>query len=210
MLLCERDFFCISHTGENRQPESISHAGENRQPESISHTGENRQAENRQKLWTLLFDAQLNRPILTANQVNNYVVSESLFPSIRNIACQIAMERHHWEHPTPKQFTTASDWFAGRILTLGIRAFYVLPQYFSIIEEANQKANQFAIEHDLPMRQAEIIIDCSVAENTAKITLGNEVSLPSQNLGAVGNALFLKEQMTFINHCNTGICGSFL
>lgn len=56
------------------------------------------------------------------------LISEALIPQVRTIATLIAAERHDFNQSSPSVFTDEADFFAARILVLGVRvSIWILP-----------------------------------------------------------------------------------
>lgn len=53
------------------------------------------------------------------------LISEALIPQVRTIATLIAAERHDFNQSSPNVFTDEADFFAARILVLGVRRFHL-------------------------------------------------------------------------------------
>ena len=107
--------------------------------------------------WCLVVDGNSHRDDLCRDEVGfetSGMLSEALLPQIRTIACMIASQRHDFSKTSPDVFTEEADWFAARILVLGVRVFYVDVSLFAMLNLANSRAKDFAMQHDLPFTPA--------------------------------------------------------
>ena len=84
------------------------------------------------------------------------LISEALIPQIRSLATLIAAERHDFNYNSPAVFTEEADFFAARILILGVRRFHLDITLMPMLKIANQRAQTFAKHHHLPFSPAEM------------------------------------------------------
>ena len=84
------------------------------------------------------------------------LISEALIPQVRTIATLIAAERHDFNQSSPSVFTDEADFFAARILVLGVRRFHLDITLLPMLKTANQRAQTFAKHHHLPFSPAEM------------------------------------------------------
>lgn len=84
------------------------------------------------------------------------LISEALLPDIRTIATLIAAERHQFDQTSPDVFTEEADFFAARILVLGVRRFHLDITLTPMLKTANRRAQTFASKHNFPFAPAEI------------------------------------------------------
>lgn len=84
------------------------------------------------------------------------LISEALIPQIRFLATLIAAERHDFNRNSPAVFTEEADFFAARILILGVRRFHLDITLMPMLKTANQRAQTFAKHHHLPFSPAEM------------------------------------------------------
>ena len=68
---------------------------------------------------------------------SGHAAAEALLPQIRSLACLIAAERHNFEQHSPEVFTEEADWFAARILVLGVRVFHLDITLIPMLQTAN-------------------------------------------------------------------------
>ncbi len=72
----------------------------------------------------LMINGNSHRPDLLMNFFEHEdLLQEAMLPEIRTIATLIAAQRHDFSQPSPTHFTEEADWFAARILVLGVRFF---------------------------------------------------------------------------------------
>lgn len=84
------------------------------------------------------------------------LICEAMLPDIRTVAALIAAERHAFDRISPAVFTQEADFFAARILVLGVRRFHLDVRLTPMLDTANQRARAFASKHSLPFAPAEI------------------------------------------------------
>ena len=114
------------------------------------------------------------------------LLQEAMLPEIRTIATLIAAQRHDFNQPSPTHFTEEADWFAARILVLGVRFFHLEICMLPILKLANQRAAAFAKQHGLTFQAAEIraslhssrpanmlLMECDLMMDTKKVQLCN-------------------------------------
>ncbi|EGV37996.1 hypothetical protein [Neisseria weaveri] len=89
-------------------------------------------------------------------QTEHPTVSEALLPNIRTTATLIAAMRHQFDRPSPTVFTEEADWFAARILVLGVRFFHLDITLLPMLSLANRRAKEFAALHQLPFTPAKM------------------------------------------------------
>ena len=70
-------------------------------------------------------DAQDFSPAFLDAGQGETLISESMIPQVRTVATMIAAERHDFSSTSPAEFTDAADFFAARILVLGVRCFHL-------------------------------------------------------------------------------------
>ncbi|PSJ81454.1 hypothetical protein [Neisseria iguanae] len=92
----------------------------------------------------------------TLPDASENLISEAMLPNIRTIATLIATERHQFEQASPAVFTEEADFFAARILVLGVRRFHLDITLTTMLKTANQRAQAFAFKHKLPFTPADI------------------------------------------------------
>ena len=114
------------------------------------------------------------------------LLQEAMLPEIRTIATLIAAQRHDFSQPCPTHFTEEADWFAARILVLGVRFFHLEICMLPTLRLANQRAAAFAKQHGLAFQAAEIraslhssrpanmlLMECDLMMDTKTVQLCN-------------------------------------
>lgn len=84
------------------------------------------------------------------------LISEAMLPDIRTVATLIAAERHRFDQASPAVFTEEADFFAARILVLGVRRFHLDITLTPMLKTANRRAQAFASKHNLPFAPADM------------------------------------------------------
>lgn len=84
------------------------------------------------------------------------LICEAMLPQIRTVATLIAAERHAFTGHSPEVFTEEADFFAARILVLGVRRFHLNITLLPMLKTANRRAQAFAAKHGLPFAEAEM------------------------------------------------------
>lgn len=106
----------------------------------------------------LICDGNAHRPDLFTTEKFNHpdIIHEYLLPTIRTTALQIALMHHDWTKPSPAIFTEEADWFAARIVVLGVREFHLDVELMPMLKLANKRAQTFAHKHGLSFQEATI------------------------------------------------------
>lgn len=84
------------------------------------------------------------------------LICEAMLPQIRTVASMIAAERHLFSNRSPEIFTEEADFFAARILVLGVRRFHLDITLLPMLKTANRRAQAFAAKHGLPFIEADM------------------------------------------------------
>lgn len=123
-------------------------------------------AENQAQIQTaalhrccLVTDGNIHRPDLIGcglPQSAHPVISEAMLPKIRTVAALIAAGRHDFSQQSPDVFTEEADFFAARILVLGVRRFHLDITLLPMLKLANRRAEAFAQSRNLPFQPAEM------------------------------------------------------
>lgn len=108
--------------------------------------------------WYLALDGNQHRSDLqeTAPADKAFLISEAMLPEIRTVACLIAAERRQDGRHSPAVFTEEADWFAARILVLGVRVFHLDVTLIPMLKTANARAERFARRFGLPFVPAQM------------------------------------------------------
>ncbi|WP_051255581.1 hypothetical protein [Conchiformibius kuhniae] len=119
-------------------------------------------ATQRTALRRICFVANGNAHAPLPAALPRHCVSEAMLPNIRTTAMMIAAARRNPDARSPSHFSDDADWFAARILVLGVRVFHLPPQFAAVLEQANRRARAFAQTHGLAFRPARL---CPAASN---------------------------------------------
>lgn len=145
----------------------------------------------------LIVDGNTHRSDLCATglpQTGGIQVSEALLPQIRTVATLIAAMRHDFGSRSPDVFTEEADWFAARIIVLGVRRFHLDITLTPMLKLANRRAAAFAARHKLPVVPAEIRM--SLHSGRPANLLIAETELNMNDCGnIVANSLALKNRL---------------
>lgn len=156
-------------------------------------------AEKPLQSWYLAVDGNEHRQDLQAEipTTGEFLLCEAMLPQVRMMACWIAAERHDFSERSPKTFTEEADWFAARILVLGARVFHLDVTLIPMLDIANSRAKAFAQKHGLAFAPARIQMSLHAARPHGGLMIENEC-LAEQDLGMVGNSIWLKAQLPAI------------
>lgn len=145
--------------------------------------------------WSMIIDDSPQH--FTANPSQplapmEFMLSEALLPDIRLLACLIAAQRLDFSAPTPAIISEEADWFAARILLLGVRVFHLDITLIPLLKTANQRARLFAQKHQLAFTPAQMRM--SLHANRPEPLLIIEIETDFQeDLGLVQNSLRLAQ-----------------
>ncbi|PIT51682.1 hypothetical protein [Snodgrassella communis] len=109
--------------------------------------------------WYMIVDGNQHRSDLCQLQPQfqaPYMLSEALIPQLRLVAILIAAQRLGFDQPTPDIISEEADWFAARILVMGVRVFHLDITLIPMLKTANSRARSFAQKHNLPFTQAQM------------------------------------------------------
>ncbi|MFV2030634.1 hypothetical protein [Neisseria sp. S1] len=118
---------------------------------------------------------------LPATTGEHPMISEAMLPQIRTVAMLIAAMRHKFDAPSPDTFTEEADWFAARIIVLGVRRFHLDITLLPMLTTANRRAQAFLQSRGLPFTAAEMRMSLHagrpanllIIETASKIGSGN-------------------------------------
>ncbi|MDF7676660.1 hypothetical protein PT286_07945 [Neisseriaceae bacterium ESL0693] len=142
--------------------------------------------------WYMLVNGNSHCPELCPEeplQHQHFTLSEALIPNIRLIACLIAATRLNFSEKTPSTITEEADWFAARILLLGVRVFHLDITLIPMLKTANQRAQAFARQHQLPFSPAQMRMSLHAARPQPLLILETETDFEDQ--GMVQNSLHI-------------------
>lgn len=148
----------------------------------------------------LMTNGNSHRPDLLAHDFShNDLICEAMLPEIRTIATLIAAKRHQFYQPSPTQFTDEADWFAARILVLNVHAFHLEISLLPMLQLANQRAAEFAKQHQLSFQAA--CIRAGLHTRRPANMLLMECHLPTQTHHHwIDNTLAVKQQLCNFIH----------
>ncbi|QRQ83381.1 hypothetical protein JQU52_12860 [Paralysiella testudinis] len=152
--------------------------------------------------WYMIVNGNQHRPDLCAAQpgfTKPFMLSEALIPQVRTVACLIAAERLAFDAPTPEHITTEADWFAARILVLGVKVFHLDVTLIPMMKSANQRAQAFARKHGLPFTPAQMRMSLHAGRPQQMLVMETDDS-GHNDIGLVGNSLALRRQIATRHH----------
>ncbi len=146
--------------------------------------------------WYLAVDGNQHRADLQEStpQDKNFMLCEALLPQIRTLACLIAAERHDFGQHSPEVFTEEADWFAARILVLGVRVFHLDITLIPMLQTANRRAAAYARKHNLPFTPAQMRMSLHATRPHGGLILEN-ARFADTDLGIIGNSLQLSHAL---------------
>ena len=130
------------------------------------------------------------------------LVSEALLPQIRLVAMMIAASRLDFSNSTPEQITEEADWFAARMLVLGVNQFHLDVSLLPMLHRANQRAAHFAKLHGLVFQEASMKMSLHAGRASNVLLMEVAADTLSVDLGLVANSLALKQQVSL----QSGFC----
>ena len=83
------------------------------------------------------------------NLCQSDIIYQDLLPEIRTTALLIAASRHDFTQRSPQRFSDPADWLAAQILVLNAKIAHIPEQKIPLLNLANQRAQQFAQQHQL-------------------------------------------------------------
>ena len=130
------------------------------------------------------------------------LVSEALLPQIRLMAMMIAAMRVDFSHTVPDQITEEADWFAARMLVLGVNHFHLDVSLLPMLALANHRAEAFAHIHGLTFNAASMKMSLHAGRASNVLLMEVAAGTLSTDLGLVANSLALKQQVSL----QSGFC----
>lgn len=162
-------------------------------PQLSDHTVAQSKSVSQLQRWNMVVDGNPQRsdlrPTLSSIE-NNFMLSEALIPNIRLLACLMAAQRLNFNQPTPAMISDEADWFAARILLLGVRVFHLDITLIPMLKLANQRARDFARLHQLPFTCAQMRMSLHAARPSALLIVETETCF-KEDLGMIANSLRL-------------------
>jgi hypothetical protein len=126
-----------------------------------------------------------------------FMLSEALIPQLRLVAMLIAAQRLGFNQPTPDIISEEADWFAARILVMGVRIFHLDITLIPMLKTANSRARSFAQKHNLPFTQAQMRMSLHAGRPEQMLIIETETQC-EEDKGLVQNSLHFAH-----NHCLT-------
>lgn len=123
------------------------------------------------------------------------LISEAMIPQIRTVATLIAAERHNFDTSSPSRFTDAADFFAARILVLGVRRFHLDVSMHTVLNTANRRARQFADKHHLFFKPAQAQFSLNKHKNRHLLTVETEHEIENRG-NPVANSIQLAKKLS--------------
>lgn len=130
------------------------------------------------------------------------LVSEALLPQIRLVAMMIAAMRVDFSQQVPEQISDEADWFAARMLVLGVKQFHLDVSLLPMLTRANQRAAAFAHKHGLDFHSANMKMSLHAGRANNVLLIEVAAATLAQDLGLVANSLALKQQVSL----QSGFC----
>ena len=91
-------------------------------------------------------------------------------------------------------FTEEADWFATRILVLGVRVFHLDITLIPMLQTANRRAAEYARKHGLPFTPTQMRMSLHASRPNRGLILGN-ACFADADLGIIGNSLQLSHSL---------------
>ncbi|SUA35624.1 Uncharacterised protein [Neisseria zoodegmatis] len=145
----------------------------------------------------LIVNGNIHRPDLcapAAMPTGGIQISEALLPQIRTVATLIAAMRHDFTGRSPDVFTEEADWFAARIVVLGVRRFHLDITLLPMLKLANQRARAFAASRHLPFIPTEIRMSLHAGRPVNLLIAETELNIEECG-NMVANSMALKKQL---------------
>ncbi|MDO5640267.1 MAG: hypothetical protein Q4G28_10420 [Neisseria sp.] len=145
----------------------------------------------------MIVDGNAHRPDLCLHTLPaacaDSLISEALLPQIRTTATLIAAMRHDFKQASPDVFTEEADWFAARILVLGVRRFHLDITLTPMLQSANRRAEAFARARGLSFTPAEMRMSLHAGRPDNLLIIETEHA--AGNAGIVANSMNLAKQL---------------
>ncbi|HFC8550398.1 TPA: hypothetical protein ACFRHD_000297 [Neisseria lactamica] len=138
-------------------------------------------------------NAQDFSPMLLDAGRDDTLISESMIPQIRTVAALIAAERHDFSRSSPAEFTDAADFFAARILVLGVRRFHLDVSLLQILKTANKRARRFAEKHRLFFTPAQAELSLNKHKNRRLLTVETKHEVENKGNPVANSLAFVRK-----------------
>nr|WP_279032221.1 hypothetical protein [Snodgrassella alvi] len=158
--------------------------------------------------WYMIVDGNQHRSDLCQLQPQfqtAFMLSETLIPQLRLIAMLIAAQRLGFEQPTPDIISDEADWFAARILVMGVRIFHLDITLIPMLKTANSRARSFAQKHNLPFTPAQMRMSLHAGRPEQMLIIETETQC-EEDLGLVENSLYFAHNLCLKEHTIIAAC----
>lgn len=124
------------------------------------------------------------------------LVCEALLPQIRTVAMLLAAERVDFSRATPDVLTDEADWFAARMVVLGVRRFHLDVSLLPMLALANERAAAFAAAHGLPFTPASMQMSLHADRASNVLLMEVDAGLLAEDGGVIANSLAVRRQVS--------------
>lgn len=141
--------------------------------------------------WYMIVDGNQHHQLsqLRQTEINQeFMLSEALIPQLRLIAMLIAAQRLNFQQPTPAIISDEADWFAARILVMGVRVFHLDITLIPMLKTANARARAFANQHNLPFTPAQMRMSLHAGRPERLLIIETATQI-EQNQDLINNSL---------------------
>lgn len=146
--------------------------------------------------WYMIVDGNQHHQLsqLRQTEINQeFMLSEALIPQLRLIAMLISAQRLNFQQPTPAIISDEADWFAARILVMGVRVFHLDITLIPMLKTANVRARAFANQHNLPFTPAQMRMSLHAGRPERLLIIETATQI-EQNQNLVNNSLNFAKQ----------------
>ena len=141
--------------------------------------------------WSMIVDGNQHHQLsyLSPSECpHEFMLSEALIPQLRLMAILIAAQRLNHQLPTPAIISDEADWFAARILVMGIRVFHLDITLIPMLKTANLRARKFARQHQLLFTPAQMRMSLHAGRPERLLIVETSTQIKS-DLGIIQNSL---------------------
>lgn len=152
--------------------------------------------------WYMVVDGNRHRSDLCTTQpafAKPFMLSEALIPQVRLVAMLIAAERVDFSRATPDILSDEADWFAARILVLGVRVFHLDITLMPMLKLANKRAAAFARKHGLPFEPAQMRMSLHAGRPNHMLIMETDETV-EQDCGMIHNSLHLSRRLNALQN----------
>ncbi|WP_238791269.1 hypothetical protein [Snodgrassella sp. ESL0253] len=158
--------------------------------------------------WYMIVDGNQHRSDLCQLQPQfqtTFMLSEALIPQLRLVAMLIAAQRLGFDQPTPDIISEEADWFAARILVMGVRIFHLDITLIPMLKTANSRARSFAQKHNLPFTQAQMRMSLHASRPEQMLIIETETQC-EEDKGLIQNSLHFAHNLCLTESTILTIC----